>query len=552
MPRRALVSAALAAAALAAPATATADWPLYGHDLANTRNAGAEGPSADQLPSIAQAWRFDASTGDFTGTPAISRGVLVAGNHGGWVYALNAVDGKVLWSKDLGAPINGSAAIDADAPGGPTAFVPVAEPGRPRLVALSLGDGAKRWETVLTGQDNASVYGSPTFRDGTIYIGTSGPNNDDTTARGSVLALEEATGRIRWQTFTVPPGRDGAAVWTTPAIDPDTGRLYVGTGNNYHQPTTDTEDAILALDTATGAIVGKYQATANDSFAADNPFGGPDYDFGASPNLFEAADGRKLIGEGQKSGTYWTLDRATLQPVWHTTVGPGGVLGGILGSTAFDGGQIYGADTIDGEVFALGRDGSTAWTSGDSGALHVAATSVAHGVVYTVDPSGLLIARDPKTGAVLTRLSLGGPSFGGVSATGGALYVAVGTGPPPEPAPQQDGAGSIIAFGDTSRSGASTSPAPAPRSTPAAHEPARGAALRLAVRPRRVRAHRSVLLRFHVARGLWPAPDVTVRVGARRVRTGRDGRATLRVRFRGPGRRHVLAGSARAALRVVR
>jgi polyvinyl alcohol dehydrogenase (cytochrome) len=319
------------------------------------------------------------------------------------------------------------------------------------LLALSLSNGATRWDRVLTRQSGADVFGSPTYWNGTVYIGTSGPNNDDSTARGSVVALNAANGKIRWQTFTVPPGRDGAAVWSTPAIDTATGRLYVGTGNNYHQPTTDTEDSIMALDAATGRILGHYQATSNDAFNANDPTG-PDFDFGASPNLFTSASGQQLVGEGQKSGIYWALDRATMNPVWKTTVGPGGVLGGILGSTAFDGTRIYGTDTLNGDVFALGRDGLTQWDSFESGALHLSPATIAHDVLYTVDPAGFLTARDPSTGAILNRLSLGGFSFGGVSATGGAVYVSVGTGPPPEPAPQQDGQGAIIAFGDTSQS----------------------------------------------------------------------------------------------------
>ncbi len=36
-----------------------------------------------------------------------------------------------------------------------------------------------------------------------------------------------------------------------------------------------------------------------------------------------------------------------------------------------------------------------------------------------------------------------------MSIVGGAVYVSVGTGPPPEPSPQLDGNGSIIAFGNT-------------------------------------------------------------------------------------------------------
>jgi polyvinyl alcohol dehydrogenase (cytochrome) len=438
---------ALSGLGLASPAMG--DWPLYGHDLANSRDAGSDGPSPGQL---SQAWAFKSSTGDFTGTPVVAGGVLVAGDNGGSIYALDAVSGKLLWSRDVGQPINGTAAIDTHAPGGATVYVPIAEQGTPRLLGLSLRNGATRWDTVLTKQQGSDVFGSPVYWRGTVYIGTSGPNNDDSTARGSVVAVSQASGRIRWQTFTVPPGRDGAAVWTTPAIDTATGRLYVGTGNNYHPPTTDLEDSMLALDAATGQILGHFQATSGDSFAADNPVGGPDFDFGASANLIEGPGGEPLVGEGQKSGTYWALDRATMQPVWSTSVGPGGVLGGILGSTAYDGTSIFGADTLDGDVFSLARDGSRQWRSLDVGVAHLSPTTVANGVLYTVDPTGTLAARDPTSGAILAKRLLGAPSFGGISAAGGAIYVAVGTGPPPAPAPQRDGPGSIVAFGDTSRS----------------------------------------------------------------------------------------------------
>jgi polyvinyl alcohol dehydrogenase (cytochrome) len=536
----------LALGVLLTPAPALAAWPVYGHDLANSRDAGEDGPAPSQVASLERAWTFDSPTGDFTGTPVVADGVLVAGDYGGHVYALDAVSGKVLWSRDTGAPINGSAAIDVDAPGGATAFVPVAETGGPRLIAFSLHNGVKRWEAVLTSQPDASVFGSPTYWNGAVYIGTSGPNNDDAHARGSIVALDEASGRPRWQTFTVPPGHDGAAVWSTPAIDPATGRMYVGTGNNYHPPTTDTEDAIMALDAASGRILAKYQASEGDSFAPDNPAGGPDHDFGASPNLFDGPHGEQLVGAGQKSGVYWALDRRSMAPVWHTTVGPGGYLGGILGSTAYDGARIYGADTITGQVFALGRDGSEPWQSAESGGVHLSAASVAHDVLYTVDPTGSLVARDPATGAMLNKLSLGGGSFGGVSAVGGAVYVAVGTGPLPEPAPQSDSPGAIVAFGDTSRSGGRSAPANAPAKRPR---------LRLSVGPRRVRAGSRTLFRFHVKAGALPLARVKIRVAGKVVPTDGRGHAALSLRFRRAGT-HVVRATrrgmrgARATIRV--
>jgi polyvinyl alcohol dehydrogenase (cytochrome) len=517
---------------LVVAAPAAADWPVYGHDLANSRNAGAEGPSVADASSLAAAWTFNSSNGDFTGTPAVAGGVLVAGTNLGTVYALDAVTGAVRWSRDVDAPVNAAAAIDLDAPGGPLAFVPVARLGSPHLVALSLGDGSVRWDAVLTRQADSYVYGSPTFWDGTVYIGTSGPNSDESTARGSVVALDEASGGVRWQTFTVPEGHDGGAVWSTPAIYTETGRLFVGTGNAYHEPAAATTDAILALDARSGELLGHFQTSPGDVWQMNDPFAGPDYDFGASPNLIEGADGRRLVGEGSKSGTYWALGRESMQPAWSAEIGPGSAVGGIMGSTAYDGTRIYGSDSLNAEVWTVGRDGAPQWSSSDGGTLDFAPVTVANGVLYSVASSGVLTARDATDGRVLAKLALGGPSFGGVAAAGRAVYAAVGVGPPPRPDPafpdttSMDGSGSIVAFGDTSASGAK----------PAAKPPARAArshrnAFRLSVAPRRVEPGRRVTFRFRARRGAHALRGVAVRLAGRRVRTNRHGRATMRARL---------------------
>jgi polyvinyl alcohol dehydrogenase (cytochrome) len=455
-----------------ARAGAGADWPVYGHDLANTRSDPAAGPSLSQAGSLMAAWTFASSNGDFTGTPVIAGGTLVAGTNLGTVYALDAVTGKLRWSHQVGAQINGTAAIDTDAPGGATVFVPVAQVGSPRIVALSLATGAVRWDAVLSRQASSDVFASPVFWTGTVYIGTSGPNNDEATARGSVVALDERTGAVRWQTFTVPPGYDGGAVWSTPAIDTQAGRLYVGTGNAYHAPAADTTDSIMALNARTGDILGHFQSTAGDIWELDNPSGGPDYDFGASPNLLSGPGGQPLVGEGSKSGDYWALDRASLRPVWHTSVGPGSSLGGILGSTAYDGARIYGTDATSGQAFALAAGGAEQWASSDGGEPDWTPAAVANGVLYTADPNGYLIARNALTGEVLARLALGTPlTFGGIAVAGRAVYVATGSGPPPNAVPGPDlsgydANGTIIAFGDTTGSGAAAQSQPSSAKPP--------------------------------------------------------------------------------------
>jgi polyvinyl alcohol dehydrogenase (cytochrome) len=428
-----------------------AAWPFYGKDLSNSRNGGASGPSYNEVPTLGPVWSFASSDGDFTGTPVVGGGKVVAASGGGSVFALDATTGKKLWSKDLNAPINGSAAI-----AGARAFVPVATPGAPSVAAFDLGSGRPLWRARVDAQKNSDLFGSPVVwkppppkacrarayakkhrkrcrSATTVYIGTSAEygevNDPDVNVRGSVVALDAATGRVRWKTFAVPPKHDGGSVWNTPAIDTTSGRLYVGTGNAYHKPAAGTTDAVLALDARTGRLIGHRQATAGDVWnGTEGRANGPDYDFGASLNLLEGAGGRKLVGAGQKSGTYWTFDRRSLVPVWSATTGPGApAVGGIVGSTASDGRRVYGPDTPAGEIWALDLAGNRAWVSSDGGPLHFSPVSVANGIVYSTDMSTHLTARDATTGAVLAKLPLGAPSWGGVAIAGGSVFAVTGT-----------------------------------------------------------------------------------------------------------------------------
>ncbi len=83
-----------------------------------------------------------------------------------------------------------------------------------------------------------------------------------------------------------------------------------------------------------------------------------DLDFGAAPNLIRGPDGRMLVGAGQKSGVYHVFDAKTMEPVWTQIVGPPTPLGGIVGSTAYDGDAVYGPITVPGYVWSLGQEGS--------------------------------------------------------------------------------------------------------------------------------------------------------------------------------------------------
>src|SRR3954454_3711590 len=126
-----------------------------------------------------------------------------------------------------------------------------------------------------------------------------------------------------------------------------------------------------------------------------------------------------------------------MKPVWKQIVGPPTSVGGIVGSTAYDGGAVYGPVTVPGYTWSLGAgDGGYRWVGPVADGAHWGPpVAVANGVVYTVDTTGYLDAYDARTGTLLLRrpLALGGSgpaslSWGGVAIARNTVYAGVGLG----------------------------------------------------------------------------------------------------------------------------
>jgi polyvinyl alcohol dehydrogenase (cytochrome) len=321
------------------------------------------------------------------------------------------------------------------------------------VLALDAATGTQRWATVLDNSTDADVYGSPVpvdFQGREVVLqGVSAVSGDPSSPlRGSLSELDAATGAVIWKTYTVPAADNGGAVWSTPAVDIEAGLIYAGTGNAYTGTAAPTTDSILKLDLRTGAILNWFQGTAGDVFSSSNP--GLDFDFGASPNLITVG-GKKLVGEGQKSGTYWAVDPATMKPVWHADVAVGSVLGGLLGSSAFDAStdQIVGPGTLPGYVWSLSAsNGQLDWlTPGGVDPVHWSPVSVSNGVAYSVGTAGFLEAWNESNGVPLAVLPLNPlPPSGsyviglgsGVAIADGLVIADLGSG--------QNGEGIVAAF----------------------------------------------------------------------------------------------------------
>src|SRR5439155_9011240 len=130
-------------ATCAAPAAPRGEWRSYGHDYFNSRFQDAEhdiGPLEAATPG--PEWTFSSHSaggeGDFTGTPAIADGCLFVASNRGWVFALNADTGKVVWKTKLPSGGVDSSVTVSDG----RVLAEVSDPGRPYLVSLDEATGA--------------------------------------------------------------------------------------------------------------------------------------------------------------------------------------------------------------------------------------------------------------------------------------------------------------------------------------------------------------------------------------------------------------------------
>jgi polyvinyl alcohol dehydrogenase (cytochrome) len=477
--RQAIVAASvLCASALSSGATKAlaGDWPSAGRDVHNTRNAEDEHVlDSSRVAELKPLWTVT-TDGNVTATPAVVDGVIYAPDFGGSLWAVDAATGKVVWKNSIssytgvpgdvsrttpahwhGALIMGDGAQTVSAQEGATVFALDAKSGRPK------------WRTKVEADPSAVITGAPVVDSGVVYVGAASKaetQDRPATFRGSVLALSADTGKILWQTYLTKEGYTGAGVWgSTPAVDHDTGLVYVATGNNYSvpagvcrapqrtnctpSPADNYVDSIVALDVKTGRVVWAARTLTDDVSTSFNRADGPDYDFAQGPSLFTTMiNGRPttLLGAGQKSGVYWALNPATGEVVWKTEVGPGGGLGGMMWGSATDGKRIYvsisnaahtpiaiasatgESQTTTGGFWAAldAATGAALWRTPDpQGAIDIGALTVAAGVVYagSLAPQGEnMYALDAATGAVKWAFASGGSVAGGSAVVDGAVY----------------------------------------------------------------------------------------------------------------------------------
>jgi len=241
--------------------------------------------------------------------------------------------------------------------------------------ALDAATGEPVWQYHADEHPAAVLTSTPAYYFGRLYFGVSSfeevravtPGYVCCSFRGSIQALDAATGKLLWKTNTLAqaaaPGKNtkwgartmgpsGAGVWTTPTLDPDRNEMFVTTGDNYSQPVTKTSDAVLSMAMDSGKILWSEQLTEGDAYNSTCPLAdkanrpdadGPDFDFG-SPAILVRMANRRVLVLSQKSGMVHGVDPDQRGKIlWQARAGQGGTLGGIQWRAASDGKLVYAA-----------------------------------------------------------------------------------------------------------------------------------------------------------------------------------------------------------------
>ncbi|MGI9323570.1 MAG: PQQ-binding-like beta-propeller repeat protein [Pseudomonadales bacterium] len=306
--------------------------------------------------------------------PLLAWGAVFTGSQDGTVYALDQDSGCIRWTFAAGSEVRTGIVTDGSRSRGDST---------PRrlyfgdllgtIYAIDASNGQELWRAHPDDHPAATITAAPTVYQGRVYVSVSSLEvvsaiDDDYPCckfRGSVVAYDAATGEKIWQTYSIAEapsararnsagaqnyGPSGAPIWNSPAIDRKRGQLYVGTGENYSSPATLTSDSVIAMALETGAVRWSYQATHQDAWnsacslrlhGANCPQeDGPDFDFGAAMVLARSSSGKELVIAGQKSSTVHAVDPDTGKLVWQTTLGRGGLHGGVHFGLAVSGDRV--------------------------------------------------------------------------------------------------------------------------------------------------------------------------------------------------------------------
>jgi quinohemoprotein ethanol dehydrogenase len=330
------------------------DWRLHNLDLMGSRFSQGDQITPGNAAELTPKWLFQHGVIDGVSnqtTPVIVGKMMYVTDSRGSVYALNAVDGHLIWTYDVTRLLGGGQregyvfrhrgvayedgvvytaagsflfALDAMT-GEPLAGF--GDNGQAPVILDVLHEKNPEIETAIS--VGYWFTTAPQVHDGVVYLGTT--RSESHIAGGYVLAIDGKTGKVIWNFNTIPQDetdqgwdiagptwvgkeRNGGGIWETPAIDTELGQIYVAVGNPFGDSTERDgmnlfSDSLIALSLEDGHLDWYYQQVHHDVW---------DYDSGNQPILFDMeVDGEpvKALAQASKNSWLYILNRETGLPV---------------------------------------------------------------------------------------------------------------------------------------------------------------------------------------------------------------------------------------------
>jgi alcohol dehydrogenase (cytochrome c) len=192
------------------------------------------------------------------------------------------------------------------------------------LVAINASNGSVIWQTAVgSPSDGYTMTGAPLIVNGSVVTGVAGGEYG---IRGFLAAYDAQTGRQQWKFNTIPgPGEfghdtwkndawrtGGGPTWITGSYDPALDLVYWGVGNPAPDFQGDVRpgdnlftNSMIALHAGTGKLAWYFQFTPHDEH---------DWDSTQTPILADIPiEGvlRRVICVANRNGFYYVLDRTT-------------------------------------------------------------------------------------------------------------------------------------------------------------------------------------------------------------------------------------------------
>ncbi len=359
-------------------ALGSAQWNGWGHGADNTRYQPEPAIRATDVPKLALKWAFAYAGSAGGGQPTLVDGRLFVASAAGRVYSLDANSACIYWTYDAAAGVHTSISIaELAAPrrGAPSKKTKM---GRHKMTnahlevikapcaalfgddkgavyALDAQSGALLWKTQVESHPLARIEGA-TLQLARLYVAVGSSEPDSArdpgygccTFRGSVAALDVASGHVQWKSYLLseePRAVSNAAgaprfapagvpAVGAPTVDVARSLLYVATGD-ASDPTRPQPlaDAVVALGLADGKVQWSQQLPAPQPGLAS--LEGP-------PLLRTPAAGRESLLASQRSGMVYALDpEHGGEVLWQLQAGAPDTPAGIAPGAAADHRSLY-------------------------------------------------------------------------------------------------------------------------------------------------------------------------------------------------------------------